>query len=239
MFVFRPPYSEQRRARGVAGVFDAVNAKTGIGDERLVYVRMSQNAHPVTIDDYLRHDRWAKSGVAIRRMASRERRPVLVLQALADKPLVISMRQGAGPGRSLPADAVGIFVYAAGTGVDVIDNHGLAKLDGRTCAGSHNVGDRVTRRRFPTCGYSHASPPMMRRGRRGITREQVAAARRAMSCDRLNGLIVSTTGPWRLSDASSNLFESFRLFDFRFRRIRSPPQQSSVGCPREAPERVR
>ena len=47
----------------------------------------------------LRHDLWAKWGDDTRRLAARERHPVLVLEALANDPIVVPFGRGARPAR--------------------------------------------------------------------------------------------------------------------------------------------
>jgi arabinofuranosyltransferase len=139
----------------------------------------------------------------------------LVLRALVDKPFVVPLRRGAASRTVASAEALGIFSYVVGTDIDVIDDHGLAEvvaahqqLDGRGRPGHEKaIPDLWVFARFAA---ENARLP------KGVTSEQVAAARQAMSCGGLDDLIQSTTGAWQPSDAGSNLVEAFRSFGFRF-----------------------
>jgi arabinofuranosyltransferase len=215
MFVLRPSYSGSVDRTGPAGALAALDTKTGIGDERLFYTRKSYASHPVTIDDYLRHDAWAQSGAALRRLVARERHPVLVLQGLAAQPTVVPLRRGSAPRSVASAENLGVYGYAAGTGVDVIDDHGLADV----LAG--HQGLRVRGRP----GHEKSLPDVWTFARYaandaplppGITPQQLAAARRALSCTPMRRLAEHVDGSWSLADVPSNIAQAVRSFDFRF-----------------------
>jgi arabinofuranosyltransferase len=214
MFGLRPSYSGAASRPGVAGSLEAIDIDTGIGDERLFYSRWSSERNPVTIDDYLRHNRWARSGAAIARRAAQQR-PVLVLDALAKRPIVVPLRPGSAPRTVASAENLGVYGYAAGTGVDVIDDHGLADV-----VASH---ERLRVRGRP--GHEKALPEVWTFARyaapgaplpKGVTARDVAAARHALSCGDLARLADDTDGSWSIGDAPRNLIDSMRTFRFRF-----------------------
>jgi arabinofuranosyltransferase len=215
IFVLRPPYSASAVRPGVAGALEALDPSTGISDERRFYTRKASESHPVTIDDYLRHDPWAKSGVAVRQFATRERDPVLVLQALAEVPTIVPLRRGSAPRTVASAENLGFYAYAAGTGVDVIDDHGLADV----------VAGRLRLRERGRPGHEKTMPDVWTFARyaapgarlpEGMTGAQVDAARRALSCGDLRALLERTDGSWSLGDVPSNLLDAVRTFRFRF-----------------------
>jgi arabinofuranosyltransferase len=215
VFALRPVYSAGATRSGPTGAIQALDLRTGIGDERLYYTRQSSEPNPVTIDDYLRHDLWAQWGDDTRRLAARARHPVLVLEALANDPIIVPLRRGSAPRTVASAVNLGFFGYAAGTGVDVIDDHGLADV-----AGSHL---QLHERGRP--GHEKALPDVWTFARyaapgaprpAGISAAEVTAARRALSCGGLRDVIERTDGPWRIGDVPSNLTEALHSFGFRF-----------------------
>jgi arabinofuranosyltransferase len=168
----------------------------------------------VTIDDYLRHDAWAQSGVALRRLVAREG-PVLVLQGLAADPTVVPLRKGSAPRSIASAENLGVYGYAAGTGVDVIDDRGLAdvlaghqrlRVRGRP-GHEKSLPDAWTFARYAAPG---APLPAT------VTAAQLAAARRALSCAPMRRLLEHVDGSWSLGDAPSNMVQAVRSFGFRF-----------------------
>jgi arabinofuranosyltransferase len=213
--VLRPPYSRPATRTGDQAALQALERHGGIGDERLYYTRNASTGHPVTIDDYLRHSEWAKSGAAIRRLAAGAGHPVLVLHAMSADPIVVPLRRGTAPRSVASADNLGVFGYAAGTGLDVIDDHGLAdvvagrqRLRVRGRPGHEKVLPDV----WTFARYAAPGTPLPE----GMTATQVAAARHALSCGDLRTLLDATTGPWSPGDSPSNLLEAVRSFRFRF-----------------------
>ena len=144
-----------------------------------------------------------------------EPKPVLVIRALSDEPVVVPLRPGTSSHTVVSAEALGIFWSAAGTGIDVIDDHGLAepvashqRLRGRGRPGHEKVLPDVWV--FARFAADDAPRP------KDMSLEQVTDTRHALSCGGLHDLITSTTGSWQLSDAGSNLVEAVRSFGFRF-----------------------
>jgi arabinofuranosyltransferase len=212
--VLRPPYSAPATRPGPAGAFEALNSNLTISDERLYYTRQSSESHPVTIDDYLHHTSWAQSGAAVRRLAARSR-PVLVLRALAKHPTVVPLRAASAPRTVASAENLGLYGYAAGTGVDVIDDHALAddvashlRLRVRGRPGHEKILSDV----WTYARYAAPGAPLPA----GITASQVRAARRALGCAPMHRIIVDTDGPWSVGEAPSNMMEAVRSFSFRF-----------------------
>jgi arabinofuranosyltransferase len=213
--VLRPPYSRAATRTGDQAALQALERRGGIGDERLYYTRNASSANPVTIDDYLRHSRWARSGAAIRRLAARAGHPVLVLHAMSAEPTVVPLRRGSAPRSVASADNLGLFGYAAGNGVDVIDDHGLAdvvagrqRLRVRGRPGHEKVLPDV----WTFARYAATGAPLPA----GVTAADVADARRALACGTMRELLDDTTGPWSMGDSPTNVVESLRSFRFRF-----------------------
>jgi arabinofuranosyltransferase len=214
IFVLRPPYSRAALHAGPKGAVEALAGSTGIGDERLFYTRHSSSSHPVTIDDYLQHDPWAQDGLALRRQVAREDAPVLVLQGLHHA-TVVPLRAGASTRPVASGENLGLYGYAAGTTVDVVDDHGLADV----VAGHLRLGTRGRpghEKALPDvwtfARYAARDAPRPER----MTSTQVAAARRALACGGLERLLDSTDGAWSIGDVPTNLVEAVRSFQFRF-----------------------
>jgi arabinofuranosyltransferase len=215
MFVFRPSYSGTVPYRGPAAALAALDRNSDIGDERLFYTRKSSEKNPVTIDDYLRHDLWAQAGVKVRKLAASERHPVLILQALADEPTVVPLRRGSAPRTVASAENLGVYAYAAGTDLDVIDSHGLADvIAGHQRLREHGRPghEKVLPDVWTFARYAAPGDPIPD----GMTAAQVEAARRALACGGMRQLVEHTNGPWTLGDTPGNLVEAMRSFRFSF-----------------------
>jgi arabinofuranosyltransferase len=140
---------------------------------------------------------------------------VLLLQALAENPTIVPLRRGSAPRTVASAEALGLYGYAAGTGVDVIDDHGLADVVAGHLAlrrRGRPGHEKVLRDLWTFARYAAPGAPLPE----GMTAAQVAAARRALSCGALRRLLDSTTGPWTVGDTPSNVVEAVRSFRFRF-----------------------
>jgi arabinofuranosyltransferase len=212
MVLLRPPYSRAASGAGRAGALAALSS-TGIGDERLFYVRSAGTPHPVTIDDYLHRFEWAQAGSRVRRLAGRGTGPILVLGAQTSNPFIVPAN--ARTRRSVASvENLGVFGYAAGVDVDVVDDHGLADvvaahlaLQGRGRPGHEKALPDV----WTFARYAAADAPRPH----GITEAEIAAARRALACGTLGDLVDRSGGTWSIGDALGDAAFAARSFAFR------------------------
>jgi arabinofuranosyltransferase len=109
---------------------DAVTKGAKIVDERSYYVRVgARRDNPITLDDYSR-DPWVRSGREMRKRAAAHERVVTFKgpnfnaadEAIPDTP----MHSGLPVDLVAPSSNVGLFGYAAGTDVWVVDRLGIA-----------------------------------------------------------------------------------------------------------------
>jgi arabinofuranosyltransferase len=194
--------------------YGAVNLKTGIGDERLYYLRLSDVSHPVTIDDYLEHSPWALAGARTREDAAVGDRGLL-MDAIYDQTTLIPLRSDIHAKVVAYSNVLGIFSYAAGDQVYVVDEFGLAdavpahaRLVGRGRPGHEKfVPPAWVFARFASPDApipSYLSPA------------DVAAARHALTCGDLAELQRATTSKLDLSQMITNVRDSLRLSGFRY-----------------------
>ena len=202
-----PPYS----AAHSGSVFDP---STGIADERLYWLRSAHAAHPVTIDDYLAHQPYARAGAATRRAAARGARG-LVVDALRDpRPSVALARRVRGPVVA-SAPALGLYGYAAGIDVTVVDDHGLAsvlaarqRLEHRGRPGHEKALPIV----WFVALYANPAAPLPE----GVSARDVSAARRALGCGTLRDVVGRSTRPLDPPQALDDLIAAVRDNGFRF-----------------------
>jgi arabinofuranosyltransferase len=212
-FSLRTPYSGPAPA-GPVGAYAAINHRTGIGDERLYYARVARSAHPVTIDDYLRHSPLGQAGRRTRALAQSGHHGLLV-HALLDQTTLLPLRHGVHAVVVASAPALGVYGYAAGDAVDVVDDHGLAdslaahqQLLTRGRPGHEkNLPEAWLLARWA----SPASPVPAT-----VSRADVVAARHALRCGPLAELLAATTGPMDASRALKDLLHSLTFYRFRF-----------------------
>jgi arabinofuranosyltransferase len=213
-FSLRPSYSATTSRTGPAAALQALNPRLGIGDERQFYVRQSSMAHPVTIDDYLRHDIWARAGAATRAAAENGKRG-LVIQALATPTTFLPLTTGVGAPVVASAEALGMYGYAAGTGIDVVDDHGLADnvaAHQRLLERGRPGHEKVLRDEWIIGRYAKPGVPLPA----SVSAREVAAARDALACGPLRAMIRATDRPLALSNLVSNIGEAVRSTGFRF-----------------------
>ena len=75
----RPPYSTALPTGfSAAAAPDPYDPGTGIADERLFWVRSSGTAHPVTVDDYIPRNMFAREGAHVARLAADGHRGLLL-----------------------------------------------------------------------------------------------------------------------------------------------------------------
>ena len=194
--------------------YGAVNLNTGIGDERLYYLRLSQVPHPVTLADYMKHSQWAQSGDRAKQLAELGQHGLL-MHSIVDPNTLIPLNPDVHACVVAYSDVLGIFSYAAGDQVYVVDTFGLA--DAVPAHARLVVRGRPGHEKFvpPAWVFARfASPdaPVPY----GISAGDVTAARRALQCGDLAELQQATTSKLSLSRAFKNLRESVRLSGFRY-----------------------
>jgi arabinofuranosyltransferase len=193
---------------------DPFDARTGIADERLFWVRSAGTAHPVTLDDYLPNNGSARAGARVARWADAGRRGLL-LDPSAHARSLVPLRPGVGARIVVSAPALGLFGYAAGDQVKVVDNHGLAsplaahqQVDARGRPGHEkDLQDAWVLAEFAD---RRAALPA------GIARSEVVAAQRALSCDPLRSLIDQSTRTLTVRTALDNVDQAMTSFSYRF-----------------------
>jgi arabinofuranosyltransferase len=100
----------------------------GIVDERTFYVLAAENPHPVTLHDYRRFF-WPEEGLAVKAQAAARRPSVTWTGPNADAnflPPELPVGKGVPLAVVAPATNVGLFGFAAGRRVWVVDRAGLA-----------------------------------------------------------------------------------------------------------------
>jgi arabinofuranosyltransferase len=207
----RPAYSTSAT---VNGAFDPSHL---ISDERLVQIRLTNVAHPVTLADFTGPGSWATAGLVTKEMVMLGERGLLL------NPYTMVL----GPSALLPlrsdvhapivafVGAVGVYAYAAGTSVEVVDSFGIVDW----------LSAHQTLRSRGRAGHEKVIPPAWMFARFAdprsvvplpLTSQDVDAARRAFSCGEFPDLIASTEGslsPARLFD---NFTHALGLSRFRF-----------------------
>ena len=195
--------------------FVPVDRSTGIADERLVYVRYSGNAHPVTIDDF-QHAGWAQAGARTRTLARAGKRGLLLDPGEnAGQQLLLPLRKGVRAPIVALVGATGMFGYAAGTDVAVEDRFGLADpLAAHLKLGIRDLPGHEKRLEQEWMVARFAAPKVQLPPT--VDKERVAAARRALACGQLPELLASTTEPLGAGRITDNILDSFTLWRSRF-----------------------
>ena len=194
----------------------------GISDERHYYVTASGVSNPVTIDDYLSGPGplpWARAGKEARALAAHGNRVFVpdgfdpshgrlrLSNPLVTEPVVAVVGN------------VGMYGYAAGPDVFVVDQLGLAdplaarvRLVGRGRRAGHEkaLAPGWNQARF-TAAAPHESPA-------------VRAARRALRCGNVPELLAAVDGTFGPSPAWHNFWDSFTLTTLR---VPSAPEQAA------------
>jgi len=204
---FGPPYSAAHRG-------DAFDAVTGIADERLYWTRTAGTGHPVTIDDYLAHQPYARAGAATRQAVAAGKRGLL-LDALHDQRHLVPLAAHAPGPIVASVPALGLFGYAAGDHVIVVDDHGLAstlaaheRLDARGRPGHEKA--------LPAAWFvaEFADPGAGVPAR--IEARDVDAARRALRCGALRDAVDRPRTPLDVAQMVDNLGSAVADAGFRF-----------------------
>jgi len=210
-FALRTPYSGSSTA--ARGIFAAVDPKTGIADERLFWTRGASSPHPVTIDDYLANP----IGQAARRTRelARSGHRGLLLDGLAVQQHLLPLRRGVSASIVAGATALGIYSYAAGDAVTVVDDHGLADP-----LAAHQ---RLVRRGRP--GHEKSLPAAWMLARwaspaapipHNVSAADIDAARRALRCGPLEDLLAVSSGPLDATRIVDNVLGARRITGLRF-----------------------
>ena len=182
-------------------------------DERAYWTALAGSKNPVTLDDY-RVSPLVSNGRYAAQLARRGER-VLILNALVDRDLLVGLRADSPVPVVADVGPMGIYSYAAGLDVNVVDSYGLADS-----TASHQVVGARTRpghekqRVTPWVIAEYADPdapfpPVVAGG-------DVLAARRALECGELADLRGSQQASLGPRQVVHNLIGSFGFTSFRY-----------------------
>ncbi len=213
----------------------ALNLKTGIADEREIWVGAARKAHPVTIDDYA-HSRFAIDAQTIKATVSEQPGTVLVGpegDSLSVSPL--PLRAGVPAAVAVARPSVGIIGYATGSRVLVFDQLGLAnplgsrvRLHTRGRPGHEKAIDYswlIARYTNPGAPLSPAVP----------SANEVPDARAALACPPLHHLTEAVDGPLTIGRFFSNVWHSWSFTRLRFDANPAAARQELCGSRIAAP----
>ena len=184
-----------------------------ITNERGEFIRFSNKGNPVTLDDY-RHAFfvWVRAGEAVRTKAASGQRGVLVDGFNPDGPLLPIRRGLATPPIVAIVTNVGMYSYAAGPDVYVVDRFGI----------SDPLASRLAIRRG-TPGHEKMIDTSWEIARfvdpaAAPRTPAVDAAQRALQCDQLPTLLRDVDAPLTVGQAWRNFWDSFSLTSLRIAR---------------------
>jgi arabinofuranosyltransferase len=211
----RPPYSTALPTGvSAAAAADPYDPGTGIADERLFWVRSSGTAHPVTLDDYLKRNIFAREGARVARLAAEGRRGLLLDPGNSARSL-IPLATGVNAQIVVTEPALGLLAYAAGDRVDVVDDHGLTsplaahqRLQTRGRPGH----EKILSDAWFVAEYADPGDRLPD----GVDPREVAAARRALACEPLRSLVDDPTRRFTLADAIHNFEDALTTTSYRF-----------------------
>jgi arabinofuranosyltransferase len=211
----RPPYSAAlATGESATTASDPFDPHTGIADERLFWVRLSGTAHPVTIDDYQPANKLARDGVKLARWA-REGRRGLLLDISAGPDALVPLRRGVDSRLVVSTGSFGLFAYAAGDDVDVVDNHGLASVlaaQQRLVTRGRPGHEKVLPDAWVVAQFADPRAPIPG----PLSAREVAAARRALACEPLHSVVTDVGRPLTLATAVDDATGSLSASRFRF-----------------------
>jgi arabinofuranosyltransferase len=211
----RPPYSAALHGgTSAAAAPDPFDPATGIADERRYWVETAGTAHPVTVDDYLAHNDYARAGARVRRWEAAGRRGLL-LDTKGGPRSLLPLRDGVGARIVASAPALGLYGYAAGDRVEVVDDHGLASVlaaHQRLVARGRPGHEKSLADAWVIAQFADPHAPLPAR----VDSRDVVAARRALACEPLLTLVRAPTVALSASDALDNLEHAFTDATYRF-----------------------
>jgi arabinofuranosyltransferase len=211
----RPPYSTALPTGvSAAAAPDPYDPGTGIADERLFWVRSSGTAHPVTLDDYLPRNMFAREGARVARLAADGHRGLLLHPGDSARSLV-PLRAGVDAQIVVTEPALGLLAYAAGDRVDVVDDHGLASplaAHQRLHARGRPGHEKILSDAWFVAEYADPRDRIPD----GVNPREVAAARRALGCEPLRSLEDDPTRRFNLTDAMRDFEDALTTSSYRF-----------------------
>ncbi len=214
--VLRTPYAEAQ-PRSTISVNAAFDKRHVISDERLVQIRLSLKAHPVTLTDFSAYDEWANAGISLKSLWRAGDRGLLLDPNSVTEPRsqFIPLRPDVHAPIVVFAGAVGVYAYAAGESVKVVDLFGIVdwlsaheKLQGRKRPGHEK--QIPTEWMFARFADPDAPVPS------DLSPQGVQAARRALTCGAFPDLVESVQGSLGPSRFFSNIGHAVSLSGFRF-----------------------
>jgi arabinofuranosyltransferase len=197
-----------------------VNAEIGpsnshalITNERGEFVEFSNNENPVTLDDYrTAFFPFVRAGEAARQLAANGKRGVLLEGYKPDSELLPIRRGLVTPPIVSFVENIGMYGYAAGPDVDVVDVLGIADP----------LGSRLRVERG-TPGHEKRINPAWQVARfvdpsAGPQSRAVRDARRALQCRDLRELLHDVSAQLDAEQAWDNFWDSFSLTSLRIAR---------------------
>jgi len=222
-FVLRPSYSKplQPSPTWIDAAFDHRHI---ISDERLVLLRGSLKAHPVMLADFAEYNVWADGGLSINSMVRAGDRGLLLDPTSVIQPAssLIPLRSDERAPIVVFSGAVGLYAYAAGNSVKVVDLFGIVdwlsahlRLQVRARPGH----EKQIPAAWMFARFAQSGAPIPN----GISPKDVAAAARALTCGDFPRLEASVQGSLGLGRILSNIGHAVSLSGFRF----SPEPQTA------------
>jgi arabinofuranosyltransferase len=203
-----------------------------ISDERIFQTQLTGVAHPVTLGDFSRREIWAIAGLYTRLLADGGASGLVVDPGSTFQlPPRIPLRADSDAHAPLVAfwGAVGVYAYAAGNDVEVVDLFGIVdwlsahqQLDLRKRPGH----EKFLPNAWILARYADTSAPIPpwvvvggddpTRKLQGVSPADVQAARAALQCGDLARLAASTQGALTPGRIVRNIAHAFSLSTFRF-----------------------
>jgi arabinofuranosyltransferase len=191
----------------------SVTSDALITNERGEFIRFSNMGNPVTLDDYRRaFFVWVRAGEAVRAKAASGQRGVLVDGFNPDGPLLPIRRGLATPPIVAIVTNVGMYSYAAGPDVYVVDRFGISDpLAGRLVVRRGTPGhEKMIDTSWEIARF--VDPAVAPRT------PAVEAAQRALQCGKLPTLLRDVDAPLTVGQAWHNFWDSFSLTSLRIAR---------------------
>lgn len=212
----RTPYATAKPVGRPPEAVDAIDPRSRIADERLVHLRMSGARHPVALSSFRKHI-WVQGGRFLAEIATADN-PMLLLAGTSRARLLsapLPLRPEYSDSSVAYVGALGLLSYVAPRELRLLDRFGLSEP-----LSSHQRRDALGRpgheKDLPVSWILAAYTPPGTSLPKGVSDEDVRAARHALTCDSFPDLIKASQEPLTLGGFFSNIGRSFTLYRFRF-----------------------